>query len=201
MRQSSAAMALVSMSASVTPILLPDVVRIHVYEPGHKIRIRPLGSGGVHHVHGLDGKLGGGVLGEHGDDGVEHDLRLVEVRGGALDEDVGGVQRDGGVCAVDDGRQRQHRPVRVVDDGEHHGSLDDVEEVLELLIGLVVFHELGRVELAGLLQGRKLDILGGCASYVKGPCIVPRSCVPMATSVRLRQMFWCSLSWRSMKES
>ena len=35
-----------------------------------------------------------------------------------------------------------------------------MEEVLELLIGLVVFHELRGVELAGLLQGRELDILG-----------------------------------------
>ena len=36
---------------------------------------------------------------------------------------------------------------------------------------------------------------------MKGPWIVLKSCVPIATSVRLRQMFWWSLSCRSMKES
>ena len=62
--------------------------------------------------------------------------------------------------SVDDGRQREHRPFGVVDDGKDHGSVDDVQEVLELLVGLVVFHQLRGVELASLFQGRELDVLG-----------------------------------------
>ena len=42
---------------------------------------------------------------------------------------------------------------------------------------------------------------GGRASYVKGAFIVSRSCVPMATRVLCRARFWCSLSWRAMKDS
>lgn len=42
---------------------------------------------------------------------------------------------------------------------------------------------------------------GGNASYVNGPCIVSRSCVPIATSVRCRAKFWCSLSCKAMKDS
>lgn len=43
--------------------------------------------------------------------------------------------------------------------------------------------------------------LGGSARYLKGPWMVSRSCVPMATNCRRLQRFWCSLSWRSMNES
>ncbi len=54
---------------------------------------------------------------------------------------------------------------------------------------------------AVLLTGPATHLMssGGSASYVKGPLIVARSCVPMATSVRCLHRFWCSLSCRSMK--
>ena len=52
-----------------------------------------------------------------------------------------------------------------------------------------------------LLRGTNLMSFGGRASYVKGRVIVSRSCVPMATSDRFLQMFWWSLSCRSMNES
>ena len=52
-----------------------------------------------------------------------------------------------------------------------------------------------------LLSGTNLMSFGGRASYVKGRVIVSRSCVPMATSDRFLQMFWWSLSCRSMNES
>lgn len=38
--------------------------------------------------------------------------------------------------------------------------------------------------------------LGGKASYTKGPCIVSKSWVPIATSVLFLHMFWWSLSWK-----
>ena len=43
---------------------------------------------------------------------------------------------------------------------EHHAVLDDVEEVFQLLIALVVLHELAGVERLGLLQGHEVDVLG-----------------------------------------
>lgn len=42
---------------------------------------------------------------------------------------------------------------------------------------------------------------GGRASYVKGPLMVSRSCVPMETRVRCLAKFWWSLSWSAMKDS
>jgi len=41
------------------------------------------------------------------------------------------------------------------------------------------------------------DVAGN--TRLSPPLMVLRSCVPMATRVRRRQMFWCSLSCRSMK--
>lgn len=42
---------------------------------------------------------------------------------------------------------------------------------------------------------------GFSASYVNGPLMLSRSCVPMATSVRCLARFWCSLSCSEMNDS
>jgi len=87
-------------------------------------------------------------------------VSLGEVGGGALYEDVARVQRDGGVCAVDDGRERKDGALRVVYDGEDEAAIQDGEERFELLIALVILHQLGSAKFSLLFQRHKADVLG-----------------------------------------
>lgn len=50
-------------------------------------------------------------------------------------------------------------------------------------------------------SGRNVMSAGFSAPYTNGPTMVSRSCVPMATRVRFRQMLVWSFSCKSMKES
>ena len=81
---------------------------------------------------------------------------------------------------------------------------------------LVNGHQVCRCVLDVFVEGHKLDLMRISAhvssiqrrvlatfewTNLKGPSIVSRSWVPMATNLRWRHKLWCSLSCKSMKDS
>lgn len=112
------------------------------------------------HLDRLDCEGLGAVLREHGDHDVADNIQLGLIGCSHVDEDILGIEGNLGALAVDDGGERADLSVRVKDNRVDGLVAKDVEVTTEMSVGLVEAHELLTVDLLGLVQGDKVDVLG-----------------------------------------